>query len=154
MNVVFRWVVAFAAGAAAMYFLDPVTGRRRRSLARDQGVAASHDASHFLRAKSKRAADRMHGVMARTRSRISPEPVEDEQLRERIRAKLGRMVEHASGVQVEVHEGHVVLSGNAGSSEIDELVHTVSKMQGVESVENRLSVGTATPGSPGSEARH
>lgn len=154
MNVVLRWVVAFAAGAAAMYYLDPVAGRRRRAMARDQGLAAGHDATDFVRAKSKRAADRMQGVMARARSRMSPEPIEDGQLQERIRARLGHLIEHPSAVQVEVHEGHVVLSGNAASTEIDEIVHTVSKMQGVEDVENRLSVGGAAPGSPGSEARH
>lgn len=139
MNSVFRLVATFAAGAAAMYYLDPTVGRRRRALVRDQAVSACHDAEHFARAKSRRAADRVQGVMAKTRGRIAPQPVDDRRLQERIRAKLGHLIDHPAGVEVEVHEGRVVLSGDVPAAEIEETVRSVSSMQGVEELENRLS---------------
>lgn len=140
MNTVLRIAAAFAAGAAAMYYLDPVVGRRRRALARDKEVAARHDATHFVRAKSKRAADHVQGAVARTGAKLSTEPVSDHQLHERIRAKLGRVVDHSGEVDVDVHDGHVVLRGSASAEEIDELMRTVSAMRGVEAIDNRLSM--------------
>lgn len=159
MNAVVRLAVAFAAGAAVMYYFDPVAGRRRRALARDQGVAAGHDVEDFARAKSKRATDRAHGVKARTRARLADEPVDDLQLHERIRSKMGRIVEHPGAITVQVSDGHVVLSGSASEEEIESLVDAVSSMQGVENIDNQLSIGndTGTPGattSTGQDARH
>jgi len=155
MNTLLRLVTAFTAGAVAMYYLDPTTGRRRRALARDQGVAAGHDVEDFARAKSKRAAHRVQGAVAKTRAKISPEPVGDEQLRERIRAKLGRVVEHPGAVEVKVHDGRVVLSGSATKAEIDELNQTVSSMPGVEDVVSRLSANEENEKSSDSQdARH
>ena len=39
MNALLKVAAVFAAGAAAMYYLDPATGRRRRALARDRARA-------------------------------------------------------------------------------------------------------------------
>ena len=51
MNTVMRIATAFATGAAAMYFLDPVAGGRRRALVRDKGVAARHGLEDFAEAR-------------------------------------------------------------------------------------------------------
>src|SRR5688500_261640 len=48
-----KLVASFAVGAAAMCYLDPATGRRRRALARDKGVAVRHDVEDYARIKSK-----------------------------------------------------------------------------------------------------
>jgi osmotically-inducible protein OsmY len=122
-----------------MYYLDPVAGRRRRSLVRDQAVSVRHDAEHYARAKSKRAADRVQGALARTRAKISPRPVDDEQLRERIRARLGHVIDRPSAIEVEVHGGQVVLSSDVLNPEIDMAVEAVSAMQGVRGIVTHLS---------------
>lgn len=149
MNRLFRLVTAFAAGAAAMYYLDPVAGRRRRALVRDRGIATRHDVEDFARAKSKRAGDRMRGMVARSRSRMSDEAVDDDQLHQRIRARLGHVIEHAGEINVDVNDGHVVLRGIAAPHEIDEVVSTISSMRGVEGIDNRLSASQ-----PGGAPRH
>jgi hyperosmotically inducible periplasmic protein len=158
MNAVVRLAVAFAAGAAAMYYLDPVAGRRRRAMTRDQGVAAGREVEDFARAKSKRAADRVHGVKARTRAHLSDEPIDDLQLHERIRSKLGRLVDDASAVTVQVSDGHVVLSGHVNEEEVDSVADAVASMRGVQSVDNQLSIGSeigsADTTSTGQDARH
>lgn len=158
MNAVVRLAVAFAAGAAAMYYFDPVAGRRRRAMTRDHGVAAGQEFEDFARAKSKRAADRVQGVKAKARARLSEEPIDDLQLHERIRSKLGRLVDDARAVTVQVSAGHVVLSGTVNEEEMDALADAVSSMRGVESVDNQLSIGTdvgsAGTGSSSQDARH
>ncbi|RPE81589.1 BON domain-containing protein [Vulcaniibacterium tengchongense] len=147
MHPVLRVITAFAAGAAIMYYFDPVAGRRRRAMVRDRAVATRHDAEGFVRAKSKRAVDRVHGALARTRARISPEPVDDDRLHDRVRAKLGRVVERPSAIHVEVRDGRVVLTGSAAEAEIEELLDAVAMVQGVREVENRLSMGALAGGS-------
>lgn len=133
------FAATFAAGAALMYFLDPVAGRRRRALARDRGVSVGHDAEHFARAKSKHAVDRTQGLVARARAGLSQAPVDDGQLHGRIRTRLGRLVAHPGEVNIEVTDGRVVLRGHATDAEIDELTTTLVAMRGVAEVDNRLS---------------
>lgn len=147
MNTVTRIATAFAAGAAVMYYLDPLVGRRRRALVRDKGVAAGHDIEQFARAKSRRAADRLHGVVAETKAALSATPVDDAQLRERIRSRLGRIVDAPGDIEVDVRAGKVMLRGHASAGEIEEVLDRVSLMRGVASVENHLvASGSVAPG--------
>ena len=50
MNGLMKAATVFAAGAAAMYFLDPVAGRRRRATTRDQTLAAGRELHERLKA--------------------------------------------------------------------------------------------------------
>jgi hypothetical protein len=130
--------LAFAAGALAMYLMDPNTGRRRRAIVRDRSVSMRHDAERYVRGKSKRAADRLRGVAARTRASLTSEPVDDDLLHERIRARLGRLVERPHDVEVHVRDGRVQLKGHVAEEEFHDLLHTVSSMRGVQNLESLL----------------
>ena len=145
MNSVARLVAAFTAGAAIMYCLDPVAGRRRRALMRDRGVSLGHDAEHFARAKSKRAVDRAQGVVARVRAGLYDAPVDDGQLQGRVRTRLGRLVRHPGEVNVDVHEGRVVLRGQASEQEIEEMMSALAAMRGVSDIDNRVSAEPVEP---------
>ena len=138
MNPALRLVAAFAAGAAAMYYLDPNTGRRRRCLARDQAIAAGHEVEHYARARTRRAAGRARGVFANVKSTLSRQPVDDDQLHDRVRARLGHLVERPGAVEVRVDDGHVALHGSALAPEIDALVRDVARIGGVAAVDNQL----------------
>jgi hypothetical protein len=61
-------------GAAAMYLLDPVSGRRRRAIARDKTVGAAHDAADTLQSKTRDLHNRARGVAAETRSALDFAP--------------------------------------------------------------------------------
>jgi osmotically-inducible protein OsmY len=108
---------------------------------RDRSVAAGHDAGDLARGKARHTRDHIRGFMARTRERLSRAPIDDDQLYERIRSRLGRLVAHPGEVHLEVNQGRVVLRGTASDREIDALLDTVASMRGVESIDNRLSVG-------------
>ena len=92
----FSLVAGFAAGALAMYYLDPRAGRRRRALARDKVVAVGHEAAWLADAKRKRAIDHLKGwlVTRRFDRHTRKQPESDQQLHERIRSRLGRVVSH------------------------------------------------------------
>ena len=139
MNALMKALSLVAAGAAAMYYMDPETGRRRRALVRDKGAAAGRDLKETARATRRRASDRVRGTLAEVESGMDDAPVTDEILHERIRSKLGRVVERPAGIEVEVNDGHVVLSGSASAEEMDTLARTVAGMPGVSDVENRVS---------------
>lgn len=139
MNSMLRLAATFAAGAAIMYYLDPVAGRRRRAVARDRTASACHDAEHYARGKLRRAADRAQGVVAEARSRVAAQPVTDERLHDRIRARLGHLVDRPSAIEVAVEGGNVVLRGEALEDELHELPAAISRMPGVAAVESRLA---------------
>jgi osmotically-inducible protein OsmY len=119
-------------------------------LVRDKGVGATHEVEDFARRGSRRIANRVRGTVARVRSRarMSGSLVDDDQLLDRIRSKLGHVVDAPGMVDVQVHDGWVVLTGSASPQEIDALVHTVVSMPGIRHVNNRLVPGGARGASP------
>lgn len=153
MNALMKAAGWVAAGAAVMYFLDPQAGRRRRALARDRGTGAVRELEHSARTAGRDASNRMRGAMAEAKSHMEAAPVDDDTLHERIRAKLGHLLDRPSAVEVEVEGGHVVLSGEASEEEAAEVARYVAGMQGVSDVESRLE-SPDQPASGRGSARH
>ena len=142
MNALMKAAGLVAAGAAVMYFLDPQTGRRRRALARDRGTGAVRELEDSARTAGRDAANRMRGAKAEAKSHRDNAPVDDDTLHDRIRAKLGHLMDRPSAVEVAVDGGHVTLSGEASNEEAAEVSRYVAGMQGVSDVESRLSAAT------------
>jgi osmotically-inducible protein OsmY len=143
-----KLAAAFAAGAAAMYLLDPVAGRRRRATARDTVRTAGQDIQDFAQDTARHAVDRLHGASAHLQGHA---PSDDRQLHDRIRSRLGHLVDQPGKVEVHVADGLVTLSGSARLTEVDALVAAVSDMLGVERVDNRMATAHSPPAS---ESRH
>jgi ribosomal protein S17E len=60
-------LIAFGLGAVVMYFFDPVSGRRRRALLRDQVDHARHVIADTAQATAKDLRNRAQGMIAETR---------------------------------------------------------------------------------------
>lgn len=127
-------------GASAMYFLDPISGRRRRALMRDQCIHAQCRCSKAADIVRRDASNRIYGAMARMRSSLSSEQPSDEVLVERVRSKVGRWVSHPGSIRVAAHDGCVVLSGTVLADEADGLVSSVRAVPGVVGVQTELDV--------------
>jgi osmotically-inducible protein OsmY len=147
-----RHPLSFAAGCAlgavAMYYLDPRGGAYRRSLVRDKFVAAGRDIGDLAQARAQRAADQVRGMMATRRmDRETPrEPDSDRQLHDRVRAKLGHVVDHPKAIDVSVEDGCVCLRGHASKPEADRLVAQIEGMAGVREVRCELQLeGAGAP---------
>ncbi len=138
MTAVLRLIAGIAAGATAMYLLDPVSGRRRRTVTRDQGAAACRKATRLAAGKSRQMADRTKGALAKARGRIIPGEVDDATLAERVRAVMGHVIVRPSAVEVSVDDGRVVLQGRVREAEKDSLVRHVGAIPGVTEVSSRL----------------
>ena len=91
---------AAATGLGLMYFLDPDQGRRRRALMRDQMVHAAHKTGDAVDATSRDIANRAKGAVAELRGRFRDTHVSDDVLRERVRARIGAVIGHASAMDV------------------------------------------------------
>lgn len=141
MNKLLTTIASLAAGAAAMYYLDPDQGRRRRALTRDKMVATSHDVGGYARAKGKRAGDQLRGMVARGRARLAlTPPSSDAQLLGRVQTQLGRLASHPRVIDVEVNRGRVRLSGHVLARDVDRVLSGIAAIPGVHGVDDRLNV--------------
>ena len=131
MNKPLGTLGAAAAGALAMYYLDPELGARRRRLLAElvrSGLPGE-----------RRPAGR--GRMARRayhRTTLA-DPQTDAELRDRIEDRLGRMVSHPRAIQVNVENGVVRLSGRVLAKERDGVLAQVQQMPGVQKLVNAMT---------------
>src|SRR5690348_17113067 len=85
-------------GAGMMYLFDPDQGNRRRALIRDKAVGAVNDAFDGMEGMSRDMGNRMRGMVAEGRSFLMDWKVSDSMLEQRIRAKMGHMVENPQAI--------------------------------------------------------
>ena len=67
------------------------------------------------------------------------EPVADDVLIARIRAKLDQLLEQPGSVNIEVHEGRVRLTGPVGERELRPLKRALRAVPGVRKLDCRLT---------------
>lgn len=122
---------AVAAGALAMYYLDPELGERRRALLAElvrSGLPGGQ--RHLPRRPYAR----------RTYHRITQaDPQSDAELRERVQERVGRSVSFPRAIHVHVQDGVVRLSGRVLAKERDGLLLQVQQEPGVQKLVNALS---------------
>lgn len=122
---------AMAAGALAMYYLDPELGARRRALLAElvrSGMPAERRAQRRDRLAS-RAYHRVTQADARS----------DAELRDQIQGRLGRLVSHPGAIDVSVDNGVVRLGGRVLAKERDGLLLQVQDMPGVQKLVNAMT---------------
>jgi len=150
-NPLLNLAVAVACGAAAMYFLDPASGRRRRAYVRDKAAASRHGVLDYANTQAKRAADRARGAIAGLRADWLSGDADDVVLAERVRAALGHLIGRARDVDVSVSHGHVRLSGQVEEAERHAIVDGIAAVHGVKAVEDAMGARSeykAPPGGP------
>lgn len=125
-------------GAGLMYILDPTGGRRRRAVTRQKLARVSRQAGGQLSRTARHARDKAQGVAAGARHMATSARADDDTLRGRVRAALGRVVTHPHSVRADVHDGVVTLRGPVLRAEVDGLVQTVRAVRGVYDVVNEL----------------
>jgi gas vesicle protein len=131
-------LVGAAIGAALAFIFDPQSGRRRRSLVRDQMVRATRKTRDGVDATARDFYNRTRGIAAAARGRLTERSIDDARLVERVRAKLGRLTSHPHAIDVEVEQGEVTLRGVILAGEINNLLATVATVRGVRNVINEL----------------
>jgi hypothetical protein len=123
---------AVAAGALAMYYLDPELGEQRRAYLAD-----------LLRSGGSGSERRVQGGGRHVRRSyhrpVSADPRSDAELRDRVQGRLGRLVSHPGAIQIQVDDGVVRLTGRVLAKERDGLLEQVRQMPGVQKLVNAMS---------------
>jgi hypothetical protein len=125
-------------GAGAMYWFDPQYGKRRRALLRDQASCSVHRASEWIDKAMRDLRHRIEGTIAEAGAMLDFSMAPDIKLCERVRARLGHVASHPRLIDVEAHDGHVTLRGQAPADEIGSIVLSISMVHGVQSLDNEL----------------
>lgn len=132
MNRPLNTIGAVAAGALAMYYLDPELGARRRALLVElvrSGLPGER------RAAAGRARHARRVFLRKTHA----DPASDADLRDCIQTAVGRMVSHPRALRVDVDNGVVRLSGRVLAKERDGLLLQVQQMPGVQKLVNAMT---------------
>lgn len=132
MNKPLSTLGALAAGALAMYYLDPQLGASRRAL------LAELVRSGLPGGERHNAGRGRNPYRAYHRTTLA-DPDSDAELRDRIQSRLGTLVSHPGAIRVDVGNGVVRLSGRVLSKERDGLLAQVQQMAGVQKLVNAMS---------------
>jgi osmotically-inducible protein OsmY len=146
----FQLLLAAIAGAAAMFFLDPERGKRRRALARDRSAGTLRRAQDVSERLQRRVASDAYGVSQRMAhpAEMQDAPANDAILAGTVMTELFRDPRIPKGsINVNAEEGVVQLRGQVERPEmIREIEERVRHIPGVIDVESLLHLpGTAAP---------
>ena len=137
----------FTLGALLAYFLDPQSGRRRRNMTRDRGLAFFRRALRRSERAGRGVAADAYGVtqkLTHLKEEEKPQP-DDVTLTRKVETEIFRAADVPKGqINVNAEYGKVVLRGEVDRPElIKDLEERARKVQGVQDVENLLRLPTA-----------
>jgi uncharacterized membrane protein len=144
-----RMLAGVGLGAGMMYLLDPVSGRRRRALLRDQLVHAAHRLFDAEEASVEDVRHRARGVFAELKALPNRDDVVDLILIERVRSRMGRLIRHPGAIYVTAENGTVTLRGPILADEVGPLIGGVRAVPGVRDVINQVDVHAHPDDTPG-----
>ncbi len=128
----------FWLGTGLMYLADPISGRRRRAIARDKLLhylrVSGRGVEKGLRDLGQRTSGRWHELQALREDA----PATDEVLKERVRAKAGRLVHHSRELFVAAENGCVTLRGKVAPFEKPLVLAAVRLVPGVRDLRDEL----------------
>lgn len=145
MNTVSKSLLGMALAAGAVYFLDPVSGRRRRVLLRDQCSRAARAVDLRTRDARHGISDRMQGIASTAKTRFSP-PSSDRTIGRHVHRSLRHAVSHPKSLGVSVRNGNIFLRGDIYSHEHQRLLDQLRAIPGVRVVTDHLNLREAAEG--------
>ena len=141
-----------AVGAAAAFFLDPVSGRRRRHMLRDKLSSAFRGARERASRRGRYLRGRAAGALEEARrSETVRIPENDQVLTQKVESEaIGYEGVPSGRVNVNAEGGVVILRGQVDSpDDVVRLEKLVREVDGVRGVENLLHTpGTPAPNKP------
>lgn len=142
-------------GGALMYYGDPISGPRRRSLAKDKLRHSSRALGESTSVAVRDLSHRTGGIIAGLKSRLRERgPVDDDVLAERVRAQLGRLCAHPRAIHVQCRNGVVDLSGPILAEDVDAVRNGVRRVRGVKSIASHFEVHEIAGDHPALQGGH
>jgi osmotically-inducible protein OsmY len=130
-----------ALGLAMMYLFDPDRGKRRRTEMLDRTGKKIRRVRRDVSGKVEDVLRRGTGAIRDATSGLGfcQESVADDILRERVRSRLGHLMDHADQVETQVRDGIVTLQGMLLSGDRSSLIRDLERIPGVRGIEDLLS---------------
>jgi osmotically-inducible protein OsmY len=143
-------ILVAVGGVAAMFFLDPDRGKRRRALARDRAIGMVHRAQEMSERLQRRVVSDAYGMSQRLThpGALQEIPPNDAVLANKVMTELFRDRRIPKGsINVSAEQGIVQLRGQVDHPEqIVEIESRVRRIPGVADVEVLLHLpGTPAP---------
>lgn len=135
MNPLARSIVGAAVTAAAVYFLDPVSGQQRRVLLQDKYRRAARRIDIGTRDVRRDASERLFA----SRSQAPVRQKSDRAVNKMVCGVIRHSVSHPESIDVAVDQGHVFLRGHLMPHEHQRLLDEVRRQPGVVVVTDHLS---------------
>jgi hypothetical protein len=135
----FPLLIFAGVAGAAIFFFGSDGGRRRRALFRDKAGKLGRRSARAVAGGARDLSNRAIGKAAGLRTSLVEDGVDDVVLEERVRARLGHVVEHAHSIHVTARNGYVTLEGSIQNGELNDAIATIEAVPGVYAVENRLT---------------
>jgi osmotically-inducible protein OsmY len=146
-------LAAGATGAALAFFLDPVSGKRRRHLVRDKVASAFRGVRNRAARRRRYMQGQAEGAAEEARRAGTIQvPENDRVLVDKVESEaIGYSGVPSGRVNVNAESGVVILRGQVDSpDDVVRLEKLVREVDGVRGVENLLHTpGTSAPNTPG-----
>ena len=136
-------------GAGVQYVMDPVSGRRRRAIARDRTAGAARTTSHRATRAIRNLRSTGYGMSQKVlHLRDQVKDLDDVTLAHKVETELFRNPDVPKGqINVNVQAGVVQLRGEVATPDmLSDLAARTRRISGVQEVENLLHLpGTPAP---------
>jgi hypothetical protein len=127
-------------GAGFTYFCDPDRGHARRKKVADRAVSLIAQGERLVEHEGRNILNRTEKMLTQARSLFHrQQDVPDEVLLERVRSRLGHVVQHPHSISTTVEEGIVRLTGTVAREEKKHVLREVREVPGVSKVEELLT---------------
>ncbi|GFE82685.1 hypothetical protein GCM10011487_46850 [Steroidobacter agaridevorans] len=137
MNSLARSIAGVALTAAAVYFLDPVSGRERRVLLQDKCRRAVRSVDRGTRNIRRDASERY--FTSRGKAQAPLRQKSDRAVSKTVCGAVRQSVAHPESVDVAVDHGHVFLRGHLMPQEHKRLLDEVRRQPGVLVITDHLN---------------
>jgi gas vesicle protein len=139
MNVVTRSALGAAVAAGAMYFFDPISGRRRRLILRDQ---CSHTAKRLELGTRDARHDISHHVgdlAGKTKAHLTHGQTSDKAICKNVKHAIERSISEPKAIDCAVRNGNVFLRGDVLTNEHQRALDETRGVHGVRVVTDHLT---------------
>lgn len=149
---VLPFVVGAGTAGGLVYLFDPIRGRTRRALLRDQLTRLRREATEAAEVAYRDVRNRAAGLAAETRKQVTSGYAagegSDAAIAARVKAEIGRVCTHPRAIELEVRDGALTLRGPVLAREADAVRAAARETRGVRVVHDELEVHETPDGVP------
>lgn len=139
MNAITRSALGVALAAGTMYLFDPVSGRRRRVLLRDQCARTAKRLELGTRDARHDLSTHVGDLAVKAKSHLGHGETSDKAICKNVRRAIGHSVTQPDAISCTVYEGNVYLRGDVLTYEHQRALDETRAVHGVRIITDHLT---------------